>query len=133
MSGDGVEIIIGIQRDADFGPMLVIGAGGTMVEVLDDVIVTPAPASARQVRDLLAHWKGNRLLDGSVGAPGADVDALVDVAVAVSRFAAAADTVSSLDLNPVIVHPRGQGVSIVDALIVTEERSVAENLPLAAD
>lgn len=132
MSNDGVEIIVGTQRDADFGPMLVIGAGGTLVEVLDDVIVTPAPASANQVRTLLAGWKGKRLLDGSAGMPAADTDALIELAVRISRFAAASDAVSSLDLNPVIVHPRGQGVSVVDALIVTEQRDVAEDLPLAA-
>jgi acyl-CoA synthetase (NDP forming) len=133
MSEDGVEIIIGTQRDADFGPMLVIGAGGTLVEVLDDVIVTPAPASADRVRDLLANWKGMRLLDGRAGMPVADTEALIELAVRVSCFAAASDAVSSLDLNPVIVHPRGRGVSVVDALIVIERNKGAADPPLAAE
>ena len=120
MSERGVEIIIGISRDPDFGAIVVLGAGGTLVEVLDDVIVTPAPASRVQVLELLDGWKGKRLLDGSAGSPPADIDALVDLTVMVSRFAASAPSLSSLDLNPVLVHPRGQGVSVVDALIITD-------------
>jgi len=133
MSDSGVEIIIGTSRDPDFGPVVVLGAGGTLVEVLDDVIVMPAPASRNQVLELLDGWKGKRLLDGSAGMPGADIDALVDLTVNVSRFAAAADSVSSLDLNPVIVHAAGKGVSVVDALIITEDNNTSSHRPLAAD
>ena len=109
------------------------GAGGTLVEVLDEVIATPAPASRLQILDLLDTWKGKRLLDGSAGSPPADIDALVDLAVLVSRFAAAADAVTSLDLNPVIVHARGQGVSVVDALIVTDKCQSTRAPSAAAD
>lgn len=133
MSARGVEIIIGISRDADFGPVLVLGAGGTLVEVLDEVIATPAPASRLQILDLMDAWKGKRLLDGSAGSPPADIDALVDLAALVSRFAAAADAVTSLDLNPVIVHARGQGVSVVDALIVTDKCPSTRAPSAAAD
>ena len=133
MSASGVEIIIGTSRDPDFGPVVVLGAGGTLVEVLDDVIVMPAPASRDQVLELLDGWKGKRLLDGSAGMPGADIDALVDLTVKVSRFAAAADSVTSLDLNPVIVHASGQGVSVVDALIITGDNRTSSHRPLAAD
>ena len=93
----------------------------------------PAPASRNQVLELLDGWKGKRLLDGSAGMPGADIDALVDLTVNVSRFAAAADSVSSLDLNPVIVHAAGKGVSVVDALIITEDNNTSSHRPLAAD
>jgi len=130
MSEAGVEIIIGINRDLDFGPMVVLGAGGTLVEVLDDIVVTPAPVGKQQILDLLDGWKGKRLLDGSAGAPAADIEALADLTVQVSRFAAAADNVASLDLNPVIVHARGRGVSVVDALIVTRAANAAS---MAAD
>jgi acyl-CoA synthetase (NDP forming) len=133
MSESGVEIIIGISRDADFGPMVLLGAGGTLVEVLDDVIVTPAPASKLQILDLIDDWKGKRLLDGSAGMPPADIDALADLTVMVSRFAASADTVTSLDLNPVIVHMRGKGVSMVDALIITDANRTRNEPSVAAD
>jgi acetyltransferase len=133
MTESGVEIIIGTNRDADFGPILVLGAGGTLVEVLDDVIATPAPASRSQVLALLDDWKGKRLLDGSTGLAVADIDALVDLTVMVSRFATSADNVSALDLNPVVVHPRGMGVSVVDALIITDDEQAADRHSLAAD
>ena len=133
MTGSGVEIIVGTTRDADFGPILLLGAGGTLVEVLDDVIATPAPASRSQVLALLDDWKGKRLLDGSTGTPVCDIDALVDLAVMISRFAAAAESVSALDLNPVVVHPCGSGVSVVDALIITDNDNGAGTYPLAVD
>jgi acyl-CoA synthetase (NDP forming) len=133
MSDSGIEIIIGTSRDPDFGPMVMLGAGGTLVEVLDDVIVTPAPASRNQLLELLDNWKGKRLLDGSAGMPAADMDALVDLTAMVSRFAASADNLSSLDLNPVIVHPPGKGVSVVDALIITGNNKTPGDHPLAAD
>ena len=133
MSAGGIEIIIGVSRDPDFGPMVVLGAGGTLVEVLDEVIVMPAPSSRNQVLALLDGWKGKRLLDGSAGMAAADVGALVDLTVAVSRFAASAESVCSMDLNPVIVHALGKGVSVVDALITTDGTKSSNPHPLAAD
>ena len=82
---------------------------------------------------MLDDWEGKRLLDGSAGMPIADIDALVDIAVMVSRFAASADSVSALDLNPVVVHPRGMGVSVVDALIVTDNGQATNRHSLVAN
>ena len=124
MAGPGVEMIIGVSRDSDFGPMLGVGLGGVLVELLDDFVLSPAPVDAAEAREMLRNLRGRRILDGVRGAPPADVDALVDLLVAVSEFAAAAgDPLEALDLNPVIVHPRGQGVSVVDAGIVTRPAS----------
>ena len=120
MAGAGVELIIGVSRDPDFGPMLAVGFGGVLVEVLDDVILSPAPVDAAEAGEMLRRLRGARILDGVRGAPPADVDALVELLVAVSEFAAGAGgALDSLDLNPVIVHPRGKGVSIADASMVT--------------
>jgi len=116
----GIEMIVGVTRDETFGPLLMLGLGGVHVEVLRDVAFAPVPLTADDARDLLGQLRGARLLDGVRGAPPSDVQALVDLLVAVSCFAADhRDTVAEIDLNPVIVHPRGQGLSIVDALIVT--------------
>ena len=124
MAGPGVEMIIGVSRDSDFGPMLGVGLGGVLVELLDDFVLSPAPVDAAEAREMLRNLRGRRILDGVRGAPPADVDALVELLVAVSEFAAAAgDALEALDLNPVIVHPRGQGVSVVDAGIVTRPAS----------
>ena len=120
MAEAGVEMIVGVSRDPDFGPMLAVGLGGVLVEVLDDVVLSPAPVDAAEAAEMLRALRGRRILDGVRGEPPADVDALVGLLVAVSEFAAAAGgALEALDLNPVIVHPRGQGVSVVDAGIVT--------------
>ena len=120
MAGAGVEMIVGVSRDPDFGPMLAVGTGGVFVEVLDDVVLSPVPVDAAEARRMLRGLRGRRLLDGVRGAPPADTDALVRLLVAVSAFAAAAGgALEALDLNPVIVHPRGQGVTVADAGIVT--------------
>ena len=120
MAGAGVEMIVGVSRDPDFGPMLALGTGGVFVDLLDDVVLSPIPLDATEAREMLRGLRGRRLLDGVRGAPPADADALVALLVAVSDFAAAAcGALEALDLNPVIVHPRGQGVSVADAGIVT--------------
>ena len=120
MADPGVEVIVGVSRDPDFGPMLAVGLGGVLVEVLDDVVLSPAPVDAVEAREMLRGLRGRRILDGVRGAPPADVDALVALLVSVSEFAASAgDALEALDLNPVIVHPRGQGVTVADAGIVT--------------
>ena len=120
MADPGVEVIVGVSRDPHFGPMLAVGLGGVLVEVLDDVVLSPAPVDAAEAREMLRRQRGRRILDGVRGAPPADVDALVALLVSVSEFAAAAgDALEALDLNPVIVHPRGQGVTVADAGIVT--------------
>ena len=120
MAGPGVEMIIGVSRDPEFGPMIGVGLGGVLVELLDDFVLSPAPVDAAEAGRMLSELRGRRILDGVRGAPPADVDALVGLLVAVSELAAAAgDALEALDLNPVIVHPRGGGVSVVDAGIVT--------------
>lgn len=119
MAARGHEVIVGVTRDPSFGPMLMVGLGGIHVEVLRDVAFAPVPLSREDARALLGQLRGAKLLEGVRGEPPADVEALLDVLVGVSRFAAAhAGAIEEADLNPVIVHPAGQGVSVVDALLV---------------
>ncbi|MBV8492214.1 MAG: acetate--CoA ligase family protein [Alphaproteobacteria bacterium] len=121
MARRGREIILGVTRDPDFGPMLMVGLGGIHVEVLKDVAFAPVPLSAEEAFDLIAQLKGAALLDAVRGEPAADRDALARLMVALSRFAADhAETVAEIDLNPVIVHASGEGLTIVDALIVKQ-------------
>ena len=115
----GREIILGVKRDATFGPLLMVGLGGVAVEVLKDVALAPVPLEPRRGARHACPAEGAALLEAHRGAPAADVDALVDLMVRLSRFAADhADTVAEVDLNPVLVHARGNSVSVVDALIV---------------
>lgn len=119
MAPPGREIILGVKRDATFGPLLMVGLGGVAVEVLGDVALAPVPLGEAEARAMLARLKGARLLEAHRGAPAADVDALVDLMVRLSQFASDhEETVAEIDLNPVLVHARGHGVSVVDALIV---------------
>jgi acyl-CoA synthetase (NDP forming) len=119
MARRGREMILGVTRDPDFGPMLMVGLGGIHVEVLKDVAFAPVPLGAEEALDLIGQLKGSALLDAVRGEPAADCDALAALMVALSRFAADhADAIAEIDLNPVIVHAAGEGLTIVDALIV---------------
>src|SRR3984957_13788966 len=117
MAPPGREVILGISNDAQWGPMLMVGLGGLLVEALDDTALAPVPLDRDQARALIACLKGARLFGAFRRAPAADLDALADLMVNLARFAHDhADTIAEIDLNPVLVHPRG--VSVVDALIV---------------
>ena len=119
MSAAGREVILGINSDPQFGPMLMVGLGGIHVEVLKDVALAPVPLTKPAALALIDRLKGRALLDAQRGAPAADVDALAELMVRLSRFAADhAEVVGEIDLNPVFVHPEGQGVTIADALII---------------
>ncbi|MBV9826276.1 MAG: acetate--CoA ligase family protein, partial [Alphaproteobacteria bacterium] len=121
MAKRGVEMILGITRDPVFGPMLMVGLGGIYVEVLKDVAFAPVPLAKEDALALLGELKGAALLDGVRGQPAADKGALAELMVSLARFAADhADTIAEIDLNPVIVHPAGEGLTVVDALIVKQ-------------
>jgi acyl-CoA synthetase (NDP forming) len=112
-------MIVGVTRDPDFGPMLMVGLGGIHVEVLRDVAFAPVPIDREEALLLLGELKGAALLDGARGASPADRTALAELIATLSRFAADhAGLIEEIDLNPVIVHPEGQGLTVVDALIV---------------
>src|SRR5204863_8847383 len=109
MAQRGREIILGVTRDPDFGPMLMVGLGGIHVEVLKDVAFAPVPLGTEEALDLIGELKGAVLLDAVRGEPAADRNALAALMVALSRFAADhADAIAEIDLNPVIVHPAGE-------------------------
>ena len=119
MAPRGIEMIIGVTRDPDFGPMLMVGLGGIHVEVLRDVAFSPVPLGADEALDLLSQLRGAAILDGVRGAKPSDKAALAGLMAALSRFAADhADAIAEIDLNPVIVHAEGEGLTVVDALIV---------------
>ncbi len=117
MAPKGHEMIVGINHDPTFGPMLMLGFGGIHVEVNPDVALSPVPLNRDAAAALLDRLKGRAILDGVRGALPADVDALLDLVVKLSQFAADhGDVIGELDLNPVLVHDNG--ISIVDALLV---------------
>ena len=118
MAPEGIEIILGIKRDPLFGPVVVCGFGGVLVELLKDVAIGIPPISRQQAHSLLQGLRGWPLLTGLRGKPPADVDALCDAVVAVSNMAAnLREQLLALDINPLVVHPKGHGVVAVDALV----------------
>ena len=119
MARKGVEIIIGTLQDATFGPMVMVGLGGITTELFRDVIYRPAPVSAEEAAAMLAELKAAPLLNGFRGAAKADVAALSQLIAQVSALAAVyREQLAEIEINPVLVHPQGQGVTVVDALVV---------------
>ncbi len=119
MAARGVEIIVGVVRDPSFGPVVMVGAGGVATELFQDTAYRLAPVDQAEAAAMLRELRSARLLDGFRGAPPSDIPALARLVALVSRFAdAGRATVAELELNPVIVHPAGQGCTIADALLV---------------
>ncbi|MDQ1010124.1 acyl-CoA synthetase (NDP forming) [Streptomyces sp. V4I23] len=115
----GVEMVVGVTQDEVFGPTVTAGLGGVLVEVLNDVAVRVPPFGEDQARAMLAELRGRALLEGVRGGPPVDVDALVEVVLRVQRMALELGGVlSELDINPLMVLPRGQGAVALDALAV---------------
>jgi acetyltransferase len=113
----GVEVIVGTTNDPVFGPCVMFGLGGVFVEVLRDVSFRVAPLSRPDAEEMIREVKGYRVLEGVRGRPAVDVRALVDVILKVSRLAADfAEEIEELDINPLVVLPRG--VRVADVLIL---------------
>ena len=119
LASDGEEVIVGFSDDPQYGPVVLFGLGGVFVEVLKDVALRVAPVTRSDAEEMIREVKGFPLLDGARGRPKADVDALADLILNVSRMATELrGRVSEFDLNPVRVKPVGQGVVALDALVV---------------
>ncbi|MGW5735545.1 MULTISPECIES: acetate--CoA ligase family protein [Streptomyces] len=115
----GVEMVVGVTQDELFGPTVTVGLGGVLVEVLRDVAVRVPPFGEDQALAMLSELRGRPLLDGVRGGPPVDVDALVEVVLRVQRMALElGDELAELDINPLMVLPRGQGAVALDALAV---------------
>lgn len=127
MVTDGTELLLGVIRDAQLGPALVVGAGGTATEVFGDTAVRLLPLrAASEVGEMLAELKCRVLLDGFRGQPPGDTQALVE---AIQRFAemalALGNGVLEAEINPLFVLPRGRGVVAADGLVVTTGKLAA--------
>lgn len=119
MSPKGVELMIGAKRDPQWGPVLLLGLGGIWVEALGDVQLLPADADKAQILEALRKLRTAKLLKGFRGAPPADVEAVAEAVIAVGRLMRTVPEIVEIDVNPLMVHCAGQGVTALDALIVT--------------
>lgn len=117
MIAGGVEVMIGVTHDPSFGPLVAFGLGGVYVEILSDVRFRVTPLTDRDAADMIRDIKGYRLLTGYRSHPPADLPALEETLLRVSRLAEEVPEIVELDLNPVFALPPGQGCRIVDARI----------------
>ena len=118
MERQGTEVIVGVTKDPQFGPVLMFGLGGVLVEVLKDVAFRIIPIEERDARQIIQEIKGYPLLEGYRGSEPADISKLQDLLMKVSSFVQQHPEVAELDLNPVFAY--GDGAIAVDARIVIE-------------
>jgi acyl-CoA synthetase (NDP forming) len=111
------EAIIGFRRDPEAGPIILVGAGGIMAELHRDTALRLAPVDEAEARAMIAEVKGLKPLAGWRGLPRGDLDALARAVVAASRLAALPG-VAEAEINPLIIHAEGQGVTVADAWVV---------------
>ena len=117
MAGDGTEMVVGLSTDPVLGHALTIGAGGVDAEMLADVAVRPLPIDRADAKDMIASLRCAPRLRGSRGRPPADLNALVELSLAVASLAErAGEALAELDLNPVVVRP--SGAVVLDHLMV---------------
>lgn len=120
MFSGGVEVMAGVTQDPLFGPLIAFGLGGIHVEILGDVRFRITPLTDRDAAEMVREIRGSRLLEGYRGHPSADVAALEDLLLRVSRLVEEITEIKELDLNPIFALPPGEGCRIVDARILVE-------------
>jgi acyl-CoA synthetase (NDP forming) len=120
MSPKGLELMVGAKRDPGWGTVLLLGLGGIWVEALGDIQLLPGDAGEEQILEALRKLRSAKLLDGVRGAPPADVEAVAQTVMAIGRLMRTMPELVEIDINPLMVHARGQGATALDALIVAE-------------
>lgn len=126
MATKGVEVIVGVNNDPQFGPSILCGLGGVFVEVFKDTSLCPVPVSKKEAINMINELKSSKLLKGYRGNPKLDIDALADVIVNISNFAKDnKNTLKELDINPIFIYEKG--LNAVDALVINYENTKSLN------
>lgn len=118
MAPKGLEVIVGMKRDPSFGPLIMFGLGGVYVELFKDVGFGVAPLTIDQAYGMIASTKAGQLLQGYRGGPAYDMDAVVDVIGRLSQMALDHPSIAELEVNPLLVLPKGQGTLVLDARMI---------------
>ena len=119
MAKAGTEIIMGMTKDPQFGPVLMFGLGGILVEVLEDVAFRIVPIEKRDASEMIKEIKGYKLLEGYRGQDPSDIPYLEDILLKLSAFIDDAPEIKEIDMNPIFAYK--DGAVVVDARIVLEE------------
>jgi acetate---CoA ligase (ADP-forming) len=120
MSPKGLELMIGAKRDPAWGTVLLLGLGGIWVEALGDVQLLPVDADETQIVEALHKLRTAKLLTAFRGAPPVDIEAVANAVLAIGRLMRTTPGIVEIDVNPLMVHARGEGATALDALIVAE-------------
>jgi acetyltransferase len=118
MASEGYEVIIGMRRDPQFGPLVMVGLGGIYVELLTEVSFRVAPISEEEALAMIHETSAGRLLSGLRGRPAADIKAVVDCVLRLSRLGLAFPQIQEVEVNPLLVLPQGQGAVALDGRII---------------
>jgi acyl-CoA synthetase (NDP forming) len=121
MARPGIEVIIGMTKDPQFGPVLMFGLGGVWVEVLKDVTFRIVPLTRRDANEMIKEIKGYPLLEGYRGSEPANITVLEDILLKVSDFMGKIPEIKEMDINPIFAYK--DGAVAVDARVVLEEKS----------
>ena len=121
MGARGTELIVGARNDPEWGAVILVGFGGVQAEILQDVRLLPPDLTHEAIVAELRLLKSGALLDGWRGAPALDVDAVADIIAATGRLLLGTPGIREIDLNPVVVYPKGQGAVALDALILADQ------------
>jgi acetyltransferase len=119
----GTEVLVGMNRDPQFGPLVTFGLGGIYVETLKDVTFRVAPFSPQEAHQMLSEIRAHAILDGVRGQPPADKEAIVDILLRIGQLVQDFPEIAELDINPVIVYPQGQGALAIDMRLVLSRDS----------
>ena len=114
----GIEVLVGMNRDPQFGPLVTFGLGGIYVEILQDVTFRVAPFSRQEAHEMLSEIRAHALLDGVRGQPAVDKDAIVAILLRIGQLVQDFPQILELDINPLIVYPRSQGAIAIDMRLV---------------
>src|SRR5574337_953602 len=127
MIREGTEIVVGLHEDLHFGPVVMLGLGGIFVEVLFRSAFRAAPLTRGDAQQMLRELRGRKILEEVRGQPPADAESVIEVLLAVSRLGVdAAGEVTELDINPLLVLPKGGGAVAVDALAILAEEEASK-------
>jgi acetyltransferase len=122
----GLELLVGAQRDPQFGPLVTFGLGGIYVEALQDVAFRIAPVSRAEAEAMLGEIRAHALLEGIRGQPPVDKAAIIDTLLRVSQLVQHYPEIVELDINPLVVYPVGQGAIALDARLVLRREPETE-------
>lgn len=118
MIPQSLEVIVGATRDPTFGPVILFGLGGIFVEVLKDVSFRITPLTRYDAETMLTEIKAAKILDGYRGTPPRDKEAIIDIIMKLAKFMEEHDSVTDVDLNPIMVFEVGKGAKVADARIL---------------